>query len=71
MLESISNALVIFGGITLVIAIIAYFLMQKKVVKPDCPQDVANVDRNKRWSKGLIIGSSIAVVLGLLGIIIF
>lgn len=63
-MENISNVLLIFGGIFLVIAVIASFLMQKNITNPNCPQDAANVKRNKAWSKGLLICSSIAVVLG-------
>lgn len=66
MLENIANVCTIFGSILLIISVVATFLMQKVVVKPDCPQDVANVKRNKRWSKALLIISSIMIIVGVL-----
>lgn len=62
--DFISYVFTIFGGILFFIGLITKALMQNKVVKPDCPQDVADVSRNKTWSKWLLIVSIIMIIIG-------
>lgn len=65
MIESIGYVFTIFGGIFLLIAGIAYVFMKKQTTKPDCPEDVSNVSRNKKWAKYMFIVNSIAVAIGI------
>lgn len=69
MLENVANVCTIFGSILLVMSVFATWLMQKVVVRPDCPQDVANVKRNRRWSKGLLVVSIVMLIIGIMGYI--
>ena len=64
MLENISNLLLMFGGVFLVIGVIATALMQKEIINPTCPQDAENVRRNKLWSSIMLISGTIGVVAG-------
>lgn len=69
MLENVANVCTIFGSILLVMSVFATWLMQKVVVRPDCPQDVANVKRNRRWSKWLLVVSIVMLIIGIMGYI--
>ena len=66
MLEFIANTFTVFGGIFLIMAIISYITMQKKVHNPNCPEDVKSVKFNKKWGKIILIGNSIIVLIGLI-----
>ena len=62
------NPLVVFGGIFLIMSIIIFFVMRKKVVNPNCHADVESVRTTKRnW----LIFFIISLLTFLSGIIIF
>lgn len=66
MLEFVANTFSVFGGIFLIISIIAYLTMDKKVENPNCPEDVRSVAYNKKWGKIILIANSIIVAIGLI-----
>lgn len=66
MLEFVANTFSVFGGIFLIISIIAYLTMDKKVENPNCPEDVRSVAFNKKWGKIVLIANSIIVAIGLI-----
>lgn len=66
MLEFVANTFSVFGGIFLIISIIAYLTMDKKVENPNCPEDVRSVAFNKKWGKIILIANSIIVAIGLI-----
>lgn len=66
MLESIAYTFSVFGGIFLIISIITYLTMDKKVENPNCPEDVRSVAFNKKWGKIILIINSIIVAIGLI-----
>ena len=62
------NPFFVFGMINLIMAIITYPLLKKKVNNPNCGDEVKSVKINKI---GITIYFSISLILTLIGIILF
>lgn len=62
------NPLLVFGGIFLIMSVIIFFVMRKKVNNPNCHDDVESVRTTKRnW----LIFFIISLLMFLSGLIIF
>ena len=62
------NPFIVFGGIFLIMSIIIFFVMRKKLINPDCHADVESVRTTKRnW----LIFFIISLLVFIYGIVIF
>lgn len=66
MIEAIGNIFSVFGGIFLIMSIISYITMQKKVINPNCKEDVDAVKFNKKYGKVILITNIVIVLIGLI-----
>jgi hypothetical protein len=62
------NPFFVFGMINLIMAIITYPLLKKKVNNPNCGDEVKSVKINKI---GITIYFTVSLILTLIGIILF
>ena len=65
-MSSIGSALVVFGGIFLIMSLIIYLVMKKEVLNPNCMDEVMSVKTTKRNQKILFFSSLIMVIAGII-----
>lgn len=57
------DLLTVFGGIFLILTLVRGMIMKKSVTDPNCPEDVHNVEMNKKWYKiALWVWGSVTVI---------
>jgi len=65
-MEYLGIGLTFFGAIFLVITIINFLTMYKKVQNPNCPEDVHSVAYNKKWGKIYLAVYSAMLLAGII-----
>lgn len=58
------NPFLVFGLINLIMSIIIYPMLGKKVTKPLCPDNIKGVERNKKCIKVYFTTSLIVTLIG-------
>lgn len=57
------DLLTVFGGIFLILTLVRGMIMKKEVTDSNCPEDVHNVEMNKKWYKiALWVWGSVTVI---------